>query len=171
MDVCPFSDKTMTNTTDHHSNFFLSITHRRHFWAALVALLAISGTAAGQQQQHGDLTVLANGFTTQQGHAIARLFLPGSEVTKKGTQEVKATIHNGESSFVFTALPAGDYAVVVFHDANDNDTVDHNLIGLPVEALGFSNGFRPGPISGMPNFRKLRFTHADKAQTIELNVK
>ncbi|MCH8619629.1 DUF2141 domain-containing protein [Undibacterium sp. TS12] len=122
------------------------------------------------QQQHGDLHVLASGFKNSQGHAIARLYLPGSELTKKGQQEVSATIHEGRSSFLFPALPAGEYAVVVFHDANDNGTVDHHFYGLPSEALGFSNGFRVSLTSGMPNFEKLRFSHGSSVQTLQINV-
>jgi len=125
---------------------------------------------AAAQQQSGDLTVLASGFKTNNGHAIARLYLPGNEVTKKGQQEVSATIHDGKSNLLFPVLHAGNYVVVVFHDANDNGTVDHNFFGLPVEALGFSNGFRVSLTSGMPNFEKLRFAHGNSAQTIQLNV-
>ncbi len=36
-------------------------------------------------------------------------------------------------------LPAGDYAVKLFHDANDNGEMDSNLLGLPQEGYGFSN--------------------------------
>ncbi|BBB65226.1 hypothetical protein UNDYM_0973 [Undibacterium sp. YM2] len=119
---------------------------------------------------NGNLTVIANGFKTDTGHAIARLYIPGSQVTRKGQLEISALIKNGQSSFLFPALPAGDYAVVVFHDANDNGTVDHNFWGFPAEALGFSNGFKVSLFSGMPDFEKLRFTHANSAQTIQLTV-
>lgn len=36
-------------------------------------------------------------------------------------------------------LPAGEYAVKLFHDANDNGEMDSNLLGLPQEGYGFSN--------------------------------
>ncbi len=37
-------------------------------------------------------------------------------------------------------LPAGRYAIAVFHDENGNDEFDTNFIGLPTEGYGFSNG-------------------------------
>lgn len=158
----------MTNTT------YRQIAAKLHWVSFLstgvVLSLLMTASVANAQDANANLTVIANGFKTSKGHAIARLYRPGNEVTRKGQLELSATINEGQSSFLFTALPAGDYAVVVFHDANDNGTVDHNFFGLPVEALGFSNGFRVSLFSGMPNFEKLRFTHGSNAQTIQLTV-
>lgn len=159
----------MINTTDKHLPFPPGRAYRHLLRLAFLTFL-VTGRIATAQQPSGDLTVLASGFKTVQGHAIARLYLPGSQVTKKGQLEISASIHQGKSSFLFPALPAGEYAVVVFHDANDNGTVDHNFLGLPKEALGFSSGFRVSLTSGMPSFEKLRFSHGSEAQTIQLNV-
>lgn len=176
MDACPILDKyMMTNTTYYQ---IAASMHRvpyrflRVLRLSTIVVLSLFTTVslAKAQDVNGNLTVIANGFKTNTGHAIARLYLPGNEVTRKGQLEISAFIKNGQSSFVFTALPAGEYAVVVFHDANDNGTVDHNFVGLPVEALGFSNGFRVSLFSGMPDFEKLRFTHTNNAQTIQITV-
>jgi uncharacterized protein (DUF2141 family) len=40
-------------------------------------------------------------------------------------------------------LAPGRYAVSVIHDANGNGDIDLNLLGMPLEAYGFSNGVRP----------------------------
>lgn len=46
-------------------------------------------------------------------------------------------------------LPAGVYAVGVFHDVNANNRLDTNLFGIPKEQFGFSNNVvgRFGPPS------------------------
>jgi outer membrane protein len=54
-------------------------------------------------------------------------------------------------------LPAGEYAVVVFHDANGNGLMDKNFIGIPREWLGFSNQYWP---EGPPTFARAAFTIA-----------
>ncbi len=36
-------------------------------------------------------------------------------------------------------LPPGNYAVKLFHDANQNGELDTNMVGLPTEGYGFSN--------------------------------
>lgn len=44
------------------------------------------------------------------------------------------------SSLTFSMdLPAGDYAIRIFHDVNHNGKLDENFIGMPKEPIGFSN--------------------------------
>ena len=40
---------------------------------------------------------------------------------------------------MFTDLPAGVYAVSVFHDENMNQKLDKNFVGVPKEEYGASN--------------------------------
>ncbi|MFU8780589.1 MAG: MipA/OmpV family protein [Kiritimatiellia bacterium] len=51
-------------------------------------------------------------------------------------------------------VPAGEYALLVFHDENDNQQLDVNFIGIPREPVGFSGAYRP---RGAPTFRNARF--------------
>jgi uncharacterized protein (DUF2141 family) len=54
----------------------------------------------------------------------------------------------GTQSVVFTNLNPGAYAVIVFHDENDNSRLDKNAWGVPTEGYGFSNnaeGFLAAP--------------------------
>ena len=46
------------------------------------------------------------------------------------------------ATFVFKGLAPGAYAVLVTHDENGNGKLDSNMIGMPVEAYGFSNNPR-----------------------------
>lgn len=36
-------------------------------------------------------------------------------------------------------LPAGDYSVAVYHDVNEDKSLNKNIIGIPKEPYGFSN--------------------------------
>lgn len=117
------------------------------------------------------IDVLATGFAQDRGHAIAKLFRPGDQVRGPGRWETRAPIVGGQAQLTFPDLPPGEYAVVVFHDENDNGQIDHSLLGLPVEALGFSNGFELGLFSGLPSFDKLRFTHGTEPQHLNITVK
>jgi uncharacterized protein (DUF2141 family) len=54
----------------------------------------------------------------------------------------------GSQSIIFTQLPPGQYAVIAFHDENDNGLLDANALGVPTEGYGFSNdahGFLSAP--------------------------
>jgi uncharacterized protein (DUF2141 family) len=143
--------------------------HRWMVQILMVASAVASHSVLAEPDSNG-LVVEASGFKNDSGHAIAKLFIPGDNVINKGRQEVSGTIRNGRSTLTFPTAPPGEYAVVVFHDANDNGTIDHNLIRFPKEALGFSNGFAWSLTKGLPSFEKLRFTHGAALQTITIKV-
>lgn len=54
----------------------------------------------------------------------------------------------GMQGISFLRLPPGRYAIIVFHDENDNALLDMNALGIPIEGYGFSNnasGFFSAP--------------------------
>jgi len=64
---------------------------------------------------------------------------------------------DGRESYQLTDIPAGEYALLVYYDENDNLEIDKNFIGIPTEPLGFSNNYRP---KGPPSFTRAAFTLA-----------
>jgi uncharacterized protein (DUF2141 family) len=52
-------------------------------------------------------------------------------------------------------IPYGEYAIAGFHDANANGKFDKNLMGIPKEAYGFSNGAKAK--WGPPSWDAVRF--------------
>ena len=58
-------------------------------------------------------------------------------------KHVWASIKNARGECVFGGVPAGDYAVTLFHDENGNGKFDSNMIGYPLEGYGFSNNVVP----------------------------
>ncbi len=137
----------------------------------LQVALMLGATSTQAAPNLNTLIVAATGFKNDNGHAVAKLFTPRDNVLKKGRQEFMGVIRGGQASMTFDALPAGDYAVVVFHDENENGAIDHNVLRLPSESLGFSNGFSISLTSGLPSFEKLQFTHGKTIQTILVKVK
>jgi len=55
-------------------------------------------------------------------------------------------------------LPAGEYALSVFQDVNDNGKLESNFIGIPREPAGLSNNVRPR--FGPPKYKDAVFTVA-----------
>jgi uncharacterized protein (DUF2141 family) len=67
----------------------------------------------------------------------------------------------------FKDLPPGEYAAVAFQDVNGNGKLDKNLLGMPKEPYGFSNGARGS--AGPPKFSAAAVTlHPDGTTTIVL---
>ncbi len=62
---------------------------------------------------------------------------------------------DGRDTFQLTDITAGDYALLVYHDENNNGRLDENFLGIPREPVGFSNGYRP---KGPPSYSRARFT-------------
>ena len=68
---------------------------------------------------------------------------------------------------IFANLEAGDYAVMLFHDANSNGELDSNMLGIPSEGYGFSNNVGR---FGKPDFEEAMFTVTGET-AIEINLR
>ncbi len=137
-------------------------------------LLGLMGSillsSAVAEESHA-LVIHATGFQNGHGQAIAKLFEAGDVVMGPGRLQVATAIENGQARLAFANLPAGRYAIVVFHDENSNGQIDHNVLRMPSEALGFSNGFTLGLLSGLPTFERLAFQHGVDTRILEIAIK
>ena len=117
-----------------------------------------------------NLVINAEGFFNDNGQAIAKLFREGDKIPSRPFLTVKSAIQNKTAILTFKDLPYGEYAVIVYHDSNSNDKVDHNWMRFPEEQLGFSGGFKISLTSGMPTFKKLKFRFFEHQQSFSVTV-
>jgi len=89
----------------------------------------------------------------------------------KAYLQTRGTISGNRAQVVFKNLKYGKYAVTAFHDENGNGKLDHNLLHLPAEPLGFSSNFHMGIFTGLPSFEKLQFEFAPGAESVSILVK
>jgi uncharacterized protein (DUF2141 family) len=75
---------------------------------------------------------------------------------------------SGDFEVEFVALPEGDYAVVVVHDANDNGRLDTGFLGFGSEDYGFSNNVRPW--FGRPGFDEVKFRVDRPGVVVEIDL-
>lgn len=61
-------------------------------------------------------------------------------------------IENGFAGKTITNVPAGNYAVTVFHDHDQDGEIRKNKVGYPLDDFGFSNN--PSLLFGVPSFSK-----------------
>lgn len=66
-------------------------------------------------------------------------------------------------------LSPGRYAIAVYHDLNNNERLDKNMLGIPKEAFGFSNN--PKITTGAPSFDKAAVTVTNENTTIVIRLK
>ncbi|MDQ2646856.1 MAG: DUF2141 domain-containing protein [Myxococcota bacterium] len=76
---------------------------------------------------------------------------------KKPLRAAAARANASPALCVFEDVPPGSYGISAFHDRNDNEKLDTNLIGVPVEDYGASNNARG--VFGPPKFDDARFVY------------
>jgi UDP:flavonoid glycosyltransferase YjiC (YdhE family)/uncharacterized protein (DUF2141 family) len=134
------------------------------FGARLLSVLAIVAASASTRSAHaeGDAKpASASGeirFTSKvpgsAGHVICALFRENGWL-KKPLRSVKAPIRSHESTCVFADVETGMYAIVAFHDENDNGDIDKNFLGIPTEDWCTSRNAKA--IFGPPSFGDAKF--------------
>ena len=123
-----------------------------------------------------DLRILIEDLVNQQGQVRIAIFtqtqadqFPSGDAVRR-INTITATI--AQQGVVVKDLPSGIYAIAVFHDADDDDVFDSNILGIPQESYGFSRNATPGFFSP-PDFTDAAFelgTTARKQMTIRMQT-
>jgi uncharacterized protein (DUF2141 family) len=75
----------------------------------------------------------------------------------------------GNMTLCVAAPEDGRYAVVVYHDENDNHKFDRNWIGLPTEGFGVSNN--PSLFLAAPKFEESSFEVNGEVTNVDVDMK
>lgn len=75
----------------------------------------------------------------------------------------------GSMTLCVAAPDVGRYAVVVYHDENDNHKFDRNWIGLPTEGFGVSNN--PSLFLAAPKFEESSFEVIEEVTHVDVEMK
>jgi uncharacterized protein (DUF2141 family) len=138
------------------------INSQRIAFALLVVVLSACASAPPEPPEprpagHGSVEVTMTGFKNQEGNARVAVFLD-ARVWPDGDGSIFATavvpISDGQAFAVFEEVPAGPFAVSVFHDKDGDGELDSVALGIPSEAYGFSGDARG--LFGAPSFEEAR---------------
>ena len=58
---------------------------------------------------------------------------------EESVRDTTCKILDHKCTIIFKDLKNGSYAIRYFHDENENDELDTNILGIPKEGFGFSN--------------------------------
>jgi uncharacterized protein (DUF2141 family) len=153
------------------SSYFLWI---KTLIAGLLLALAIRfSPLEAQSTGTATLTVHVIGARNAKGKLRAALFrgaegFPNDPSLAVHTQSADIDRQTSSAQIVFTDLPAGVYAVSVFHDENMNQKLDKNFMGVPKEGYGASNN--PKKKMGPPSFEETKFQLSGSGQSIEIKL-
>tara|TARA_R110001583_G_scaffold412_2_gene3764 strand:- start:7957 stop:8388 length:432 start_codon:yes stop_codon:yes gene_type:complete len=84
---------------------------------------------------------------------------------KESLSSKSSTISNGKSSVIFENISEGAYAVVCYHDENNNGTMDFQENGMPKESYGTSNNALS---YGPPQFESAKFEVVNEDLNLEI---
>ena len=117
-------------------------------------LIAVAALFAGTQAARAaDLRIDIENTDGAEGDVYVSAY-NGAEGFTKIERAVAVGLVPARAPTIVFQLPAGDYAVAVYHDRNGNGRMDRNLAGLPIERYGFSND--AAGAMGPPSFEAAR---------------
>jgi uncharacterized protein (DUF2141 family) len=121
---------------------------------ALTLAAIVAGEAAFAEGQK--MTVALNDI--QHDHGTVRVALFSDPKTfRKADQAFSASeapAKAGTVTFVFEEVPPGQYAIMAYHDENDNGELDRRFGMFPTEGYGLSNNPK---VMGPPAFEDSQF--------------
>jgi len=130
--------------------------------SVLAGIMMLTANSMSAQKQTIKASVV--NVTSNKGNVSFALYNK-TTFMKEPLQAKTAKIVDGVSSVTFEGITAGEYAIICYHDKNENDKMDFEPNGMPKEDYGASNNV----ISfGPPQYDNAKFVVADKNITLEI---
>lgn len=117
----------------------------------------------------GKITIEIEGIKNEKGSVILYLYRGENGFPTDPKNALKKAVIPARTSpctFSFSDIPAGTYAVSLFHDENNNGTLDTNFLGIPREGVGISNNAK-GHL-GPPKYADAKFQHQDVETKLQI---
>lgn len=127
----------------------------------VTAILSVNQTINSQEQK---ITATVINATSDEGKIGFALYNKATFM-KKPIASKEASIKNGKSTVTFVNLKSGEYAIVCYHDKNNNGRMDFEENGMPLEDYGASNNVMT---YGPPTYEDSKVLLTDKNLTLEI---
>jgi len=140
------------------------------FTAAMVGLNLPSLAEPEATRSTGSLHIEVSGLRSSQGSVVFALY-DSAERYKKHTRAFRSSsqvITNQSCVWQVDDLPHGDYAVMLYHDENNNRKLDSNFFHVPQEPYGFSNNKRG--LFGPASFGDTKFSLKESLKVLVIEV-
>lgn len=115
-----------------------------------------------------DVEVTIKNVSDKPGTLYIGFFDSENTFLKKPVRGEKVVAQPGTVKAIIKHVPAGEYAISVFHDVNGNEKLDRNFIGIPKEGVGASNDAAGS--FGPPSYEKAKFT-VPRLQPLSVTMK
>lgn len=132
-------------------------------------LMIISAFAA--QAQNSTIIVQVENLKNEKGLCRACLFKDAKAFPSDLSKAVckAAKISASKATLTFENVPNGTYAISVFHDENNNQILDANMLGIPKEGCGASKNVLPK--MSKPSFEENFFKVSNQEVNLTIRIK
>ena len=140
-----------------------------HVRCAAIAAITIASVATANAQA-GKVGVTVTGLRSSDGVVRCGLYASADGFRQPGREMrgAVAPIRGQSATCVFGSLPAGTYAVAVFHAARNEARIETGAFGKPKQGYGFSNN--PSSGFGPPSFSAAAFDYRGGNQTLQVSL-
>lgn len=141
---------------------------RRRITGVILGFLTILTVSAPAGA--ADLALTIGGIANDKGYVMIALFdkPAGFRKTEAAVAAIRVRARKGDVKVTLFDLPSGTYAVSSFHDENGDQKLDRNMMNIPTEGYGFSNGARG--VMGPPSFEDSAFKAGDGVKTVPIEI-
>lgn len=130
----------------------------------MISSMIFAQTSTGQSDEGISVTVSAVNALSDKGTVKFALY-NGDNFMKQPIYSKSASVENRKSTVIFENVPQGNYAIICFHDENNNNLLDFEENGIPKESYGLSNNTM---YFGPPEFESAKFEVKDNALHLEI---
>ena len=138
----------------------------------LISALAggsLIASVQAQSREQGAIILTITGFRSEKGQVKIAVFNDAGKWPKDPAYSSTIDVKGSTVTWRINDVPYGDYAIAIFHDENGNGKMDKNLLGIPVEAYGFSNNRRV--TLGPPQWDAVKFPVRNAVAEVSIEVK
>lgn len=135
----------------------------------LFSTVSIGQSANTNSDEDMTLSVNVKNIKQKKGKILIAVFDNEEQFMKHRISEKTVSVEKLGNMNIELKLPKGKYAITLFHDINDNNELNTNLIGIPKEPYGFSNN--PRIVFGPPGFKQTSFDLMSNYQMMDIVLK
>ncbi|APG59786.1 DUF2141 domain-containing protein [Christiangramia salexigens] len=132
---------------------------------ALLLAMLLGTFVQAQTQDEGILQVEVPNVQSAEGAVLFALYTESNFMKPDAGITARSEIMDGKASVSFDNLAPGTYAILVLHDKNNNQKMDFDSNGMPLENFGSSGdtiNYAP------PNWPNSQFKFEGGTKTIEI---
>lgn len=131
-----------------------------------IALVLTSAFSFSQEDKGITIIVTIDNVKNDTGKVLMSLHTSETFMKGKGIKDAETVIKDGKIKITFKNVQPGEYAIMALHDENENQRMDFQDNGMPLESYGMSNNVMS---FGPPQYGDAKFTV--EAKDLELNIR